>query len=224
MIVRAAAAPRAAGLSYEEFQAHWRGEHGGLAGQIPGVRAYVQNHVVLADARPVLPYVGFDAFAEISFDSIQAMDDGFASEFYRAAVVADEGVMIDKRHFYLMLARRRLLDERAVEEGTVKLITFLPLEAGAEPGALHDVLAGEYAQALEGAPILRHEQLLALPESEVGPDRPSSFCAAADMLWFADPATALRFITSAQADRARRALSGLAFGAERILARPIVQV
>jgi uncharacterized protein (TIGR02118 family) len=224
MIVRVTAAPRAAGLSCEEFQAHWSGEHGRLAGQIPGVRAYVQNHAVLADGRPLLPYIGFDAFAEISFDSVQAMDDGFASDFYRSSVVSDEGAMIDKRHFYLILASRRALDDRAVPETAVKLITFLPLEARAEPEALQDVLAGDYVRALEGAPILHHEQLLRLPDAKTGSRLPLPYCEAVDLVWFADMATALAFTTSEPADRARRTLSGLAFGAERLIARPVIQI
>lgn len=224
MIVRVTAAPRAAGLSYEQFQEHWRGEHGRLAGQIPGVRAYVQNHAVLSDGRPLLPYIGFDAFAEISFDSVRAMDDGFASDFYRSSVVSDEGAMIDKRHFYLILASRRALDDRTPQESAVKLITFLPLEPRAEPEALHETLAGDYARALEGAPILHHEQLLRLPEAETGQRLPPPYCEAVDLLWFDDVATAQSFITSDHADRARRALSGLAFGAERLIARPVVQV
>lgn len=224
MIVRVTGAPRAAGLSYEEFQAHWRGEHGRLAGQIPGVRAYVQNHAVLAGGRPLLPYVGFDAFAEISFDSVQAMDNGFASDFYRSAVVSDEGAMIDKRHFYLILASRRALDDRTPPDTAVKLITFLPLEARAEPDALADALANEYPRALEGAPILHHEQLLRLAEAETGERLPLPYCEAVDLLWFADATAAQSFIASDAADRARRTLSGLAFGAERLIAHPVVQV
>lgn len=222
MIVRASAAPRAAGLSYEGFQRHWRGEHGGLAGQIPGVRAYVQNHAVLHDGRPVLPYVGFDAFAEISFDSVQAMDEGFESEFYRRAVIADEQVMVDKAHFYLLLAERRVLEDREPPADAVKLITLLPLEAGAEARDLDAVLAGPYRDALADAPLLRHEQLLEAPGAHE--DRPPAFCAAADILWFADVPTALDFVTGEAADRARRELSGLAFGAERVIARPVVMV
>jgi hypothetical protein len=179
---------------------------------------------VLADGRPLLPDIGFDAFAEISFNSVQAMDDGFASEFYRSSVVSDEGAMIDKRHFYLILASRRALDDRAVPDTAVKLITFLPLEARAEPEALQDVLAGDYARALEGAPILHHEQLLRLPAAETGSRLPLPYCEAVDLLWFADAATALAFTTSEPADRARRTLSGLAFGAERLIARPVIQI
>jgi len=222
VIVRFVSAPRVRGLSYEEFQAHWRGEHGTVAGQIPGVRGYVQNHAVLTGGFPLLPYVGFDALSEISFDSVAAMDEGFASDHFRGAVTADEQVLVDKTHFYLLLAERRVLDDRPVPDGAVKLITCLPLEAGASIGDLGEALAGPYREALSGVPIRRHEQLLEVPGAHVG--RAPAFCAAADLLWFDDSATALAFLTSEAADRARRELTGLAFGAERIIARPVTIV
>src|ERR1700722_12886118 len=89
-------APRASGLSHAEFQEHWRGEHGRLAGAIEGLRAYMQNHAVLNQGRPLLPWPGFDACAEIEFDSLDAMERGFRSDYYQGAVVADEQLLVDK--------------------------------------------------------------------------------------------------------------------------------
>ena len=219
MVVRFVSAPRVRGLSYEEFQAHWRGEHGAVAGQIPGIRSYVQNHAVLAGGLPLLPYVGFDALAEISFDSVEAMDAGYASEHFQGAVTADEQVLVDKTHLYLLLAERRVLDDRPVPDDAVKLITCLPLEAGASIDDLDAALTGPYRAALSGAPIRRHEQLLEIPGAHEG--RVPAFCAAADMLWFDDANAALAFVTGEIADRARRELTGRAFGAERIIARQV---
>src|SRR6185436_17743997 len=96
VIVRIGLAPREADLDYEGFAAHWSGQHGDLAREIPGLRSYVQNHALLRDGEPLLPYPGFDACSELEFDSIEAMDAGFASEHYRQAVVADEHSLIDK--------------------------------------------------------------------------------------------------------------------------------
>jgi uncharacterized protein (TIGR02118 family) len=222
MITRIGSAPRAQGLSMEEFQRHWRGEHGGLAGQIPGLRSYVQNHAVLRDGRTLLPYIGSDAFSELTFDSVEAMDEGFGSEFYRRAVVADEGVLIDKTRFYLLLSERRVLDDREPAPGAVKLVTFLPLEARATRAELADALAGPYRDAVAAAPILRHEQLLEIPGAHEG--RQAPICAAVDLLWFADEDAALAFVAGEAGDRARRSLSGLAFGLERVIARPNVVI
>ena len=103
MIVRVGLAPRARGLDLVGFQDHWRSQHAGLALRIPGLLAYVQNHAVLVDGRPMLPWPGFDACAETSFDSLDAMDAGFASKEYQDDVRVDEDVLIDKAAFVFAL-------------------------------------------------------------------------------------------------------------------------
>jgi uncharacterized protein (TIGR02118 family) len=96
MLVRVGMAPRAAGLTVEQCQAHWRGAHADAARALPGLRRYVQNHAVLRGGRPLLPHPGFDVCAETEFDDLAAMDAAFASEQYRGAVVADEARLIDQ--------------------------------------------------------------------------------------------------------------------------------
>lgn len=221
MIVRLGFAPRAHGLDYAGFQRHWRGEHGGLAAQIPGLRGYVQNHAVLRDGRPLLPYVGFDACSEISFDSLEAMDAGFASEHYRSQVVADEQVLIDKPRFGLLLAERRVLRDGAVPEGAVKLLTFLPVDPRSTREALAGLLAGAYAEAVAGVG-LRHEQLHELPGAHEG--RLPPVFAAVDVLWFADVEEALAVATGELADETGWLLAGTAFGSQRLVAEPIAVV
>lgn len=219
MIVRVGSAPRAAALSCEDFQSHWRGEHGGLAGEIDGVRGYVQNHAVLSGGRPLLPWPGFDACAEIEFESLESMDAGFSSEHYRRAVAADEQVMIDKARFSLLLAERRVLDDGEPPEEAVKLLTVLvppPEVSGEQLGA---ALATDYREALSGVPFRRHEQLLEIPGAHDG--RHPAFCAAIDLLWFERAQDALAFVNGVTGDRARLSLAGLVAGTERLIARPV---
>ncbi|MGH2882625.1 MAG: EthD domain-containing protein, partial [Solirubrobacteraceae bacterium] len=66
-------APRAEGLTFEAAQEHWRTAHGDVASGIPGLRGYVQNHAVLRDGLPLLPYPGFDACSELEFADFDAM-------------------------------------------------------------------------------------------------------------------------------------------------------
>ena len=59
-------------MSVEEFQTYWRETHGPIAARIPGLRRYVQCHVV-----PAL-YGGqnapsFDGAAELWFDDLESM-------------------------------------------------------------------------------------------------------------------------------------------------------
>jgi hypothetical protein len=149
------------------------------------------------------------------------MDAGFGSEFYRDAVVADEQVLVDKTRFSLLLCSRRVLSggSRPEGEGAVKLISFFGLGARVEPEALSEALAGPYREAVAAAPALHHEQLLEIPGAHAG--RQAPFCAAADLLWFADVDDALAFVDGPVGDRARGALIGLIGGVERLLARPV---
>ena len=211
-------AARAPGLDCEAFQAHWRFEHAGLAGQLPGLRSYVQNHAILEHGRPLLPYPGFDACSELQFDDLAAMDAAFSSELYRSAVVADEHSLIDKSRFVFLLSERRVLDDGDPGDG-VKLLTLLRTCPGSTAERLRDVLGGPYREAVATARPLRHEQLLELPGAHEG-RRPAA-CDAIDLLWFRTPEQALEFLRSAESDRAGLELAGVAFGTERLLTRTI---
>jgi uncharacterized protein (TIGR02118 family) len=219
VIVRLGMAPRARGLDYEGFQAHWRSEHAGLAGAIDGLRGYVQNHAVLRDSRPLLPYVGFDACSEISFDSLEAMDAGFASEYYRSQVVADEQVLIDKTRFLLLLSERRVLDDRPAPGSAVKLLTFLPVDPRSTREALFDLLGGAYREAVVAASPLRHEQLLEIPGAHDG--RIPAVVAAVDILWFPSADAAVEFAGSMLSHELGYLLAGATFGAQRLVAEPV---
>jgi uncharacterized protein (TIGR02118 family) len=219
MITRVGMAPRASGLTYSSFQEHWRSEHAGLAGELPGLRGYIQNHAVLAGGRPLLPYPGFDACSEISFDSLDAMDEAFASEHYLGAVTADEHSLIDKSRFLMLLADKRVLLDGDPGDGSVKLLTFLPVDPRSTREALDEVLAGPYSEIAASAGPQRHEQLIEIPGAHEG--RLPAVCAAVDVLWFASPEQALEFVHGEAGHEAGYALAGTAFGLERVLARPI---
>lgn len=219
MIVRVGTAPRAPGLDYEAFQERWRSRHASLAAGLPGLRGYVQNHAVLERGRPLLPYPGFDACSELEFDSLQAMDDAFASEHYRQAVVADERELIDKARFALLLAERRVLLDGEAAGGAVKLLTFLPLDPRGSHEDLAEVLAGPYRRAVAAAGPLRHEQLVEIPGAHEG--RLPALCAAVDVLWFRAPGDALEALAGEAGHRAAYELAGASFGAARLVARPL---
>jgi len=78
---------RRPGMTVEAFQTHWRTVHAGLIARLPGLRGYVQNHVLPSSYRKSEP--AYDAVAESSFDDTQAMKALAGSPAY-AAVLADE--------------------------------------------------------------------------------------------------------------------------------------
>ena len=80
-------------LSVEEFQTYWRETHGPIAGAIPGLRRYVQCHVVPElYGREQQP--SFDGAAELWFDDLEAMRAAMQSPEVRAAL-EDEKNFID---------------------------------------------------------------------------------------------------------------------------------
>lgn len=80
-------------LSVDEFQRYWREKHAPIAGAIPGLRRYVQSHVVpaLYDRGLALPY---DGAAELWFDDIDALRAAMRSP-ETAAALEDEKNFID---------------------------------------------------------------------------------------------------------------------------------
>lgn len=79
-------------MSVEEFQRYWREVHAPIAGAIPGVRRYVQCHVVPEIyARQTPP---FDGAAELWFDDLDAMRAAMRSDEVKAAF-EDEKNFID---------------------------------------------------------------------------------------------------------------------------------
>ena len=80
-------------MSVEEFQRYWREVHAPIAGAIPGLRRYVQCHVVPATyGGRTAP--GFDGAAELWWDSIEDMRAAMGSPEVVAAL-EDEKNFID---------------------------------------------------------------------------------------------------------------------------------
>jgi len=69
MIKSIVVAHRKAGLSREEFNKYWKDKHGPLAAKlIPGLRRYVQNHLVTISG---MEYEG-DGIVEMWYDDVEA--------------------------------------------------------------------------------------------------------------------------------------------------------
>ncbi len=68
-------------LSHEEFVRHWVEIHVPLAHAVPGVRRYVQNHILDEPTRPDIATieVAVDGIAELWFDDRAALERSNAS-------------------------------------------------------------------------------------------------------------------------------------------------
>lgn len=219
MIVRFATGLRKAGTTVTGFQRHWRTTHAEAVLELEGLDTYVQNHLLLRkDGTPWLPWPATDACAEIEFASLEAMDAAFASP---AAddVRADSALFLEPGRGALTVCTRRVLaGEGWDRDEGVKLVTALRRLPGCSRDAFEDVLGGSYARAVAAGGVRRHEQLLPLRDAAANAD---AFCDAVDLLWFRTAEEAAAFAVSDAAGRVALELTGRAFGAERLVARPV---
>jgi len=217
VITRVFFAARRSDLTTEACLAHWRGYHAAIGAQLPRVRAYVQNHGILAGGRFLLPYPGFDIMPELDWDDLAAMDAAIDSPAHEKDSIDDEANFIDTSRTGYAVTTRRVLMDRAPGPGAVKLITLLRPAPNAPEAALAAALTGPYAMAVAGAGPLRHEALITISER---PGRPPFCVQAIDLLWFATPQDAVAWTSSDAAYRAAWHLAGVAAGTDRLIARP----
>ncbi|MBO0738668.1 MAG: EthD family reductase [Alphaproteobacteria bacterium] len=81
MIKNIALLTRREGLSHEDFVKHWRDAPAPLVHAVPGLRRYVQSHIVEERTRPDIPTmdVEIDGIAELWYDDQAAMERANAS-------------------------------------------------------------------------------------------------------------------------------------------------
>jgi uncharacterized protein (TIGR02118 family) len=217
MITRVFFAARRADLTTEACLEHWRGRHSAIGARLPGVRAYVQNHGVLGGGRFLLPYPGFDIMPELDWDDLAAMDAAIDSPVHEQDSLDDEANFIDVLRTGLAVTNRHVFTDATLPRDAVKLITMLRRAPNAPEAALPVTLSGTYARAVLGSGPIRHEALISIPDR---PGRPPFSVEAIDILWFATPEDAIAWTVSDAAYQAAWQLAGIAFGAERLIARP----
>ena len=90
MIKSIVVAHRKPGLTREEFSKYWKNEHGPLAAKlIPGVRRYVQNHLVEI---PGMEYEG-DGVVEMWYDNVEAWQESMKA-IQSSKELADDGAKV----------------------------------------------------------------------------------------------------------------------------------
>lgn len=69
------------GMTHEQFVRHWVEVHAPLAHRVPGLRRYVQSHIIEERKRPDIPplEVEVDGIAELWYDDRDAMAGALAS-------------------------------------------------------------------------------------------------------------------------------------------------
>src|SRR3982750_344686 len=87
------------GMAFDAFDTHWQHTHGPLIAQAPGLRRYVQSHLV-NDLGPDYPQA-FDGMSEAWFDDMESFVKAFRSDAWAAAVADVPNFMRDRGKWLL---------------------------------------------------------------------------------------------------------------------------
>jgi uncharacterized protein (TIGR02118 family) len=87
MIVRMGLLNKKPEWSQEDFRHYWSDTHGPIAAKLPGLRSYLQHHVVDSVQRGISYKRGpeqLDGFSELAFDDAASMSAAFRSDMARS--------------------------------------------------------------------------------------------------------------------------------------------
>jgi uncharacterized protein (TIGR02118 family) len=96
VIKRVSMVRRREDLSHDEFVTYWLGPHAEIAKEMPGARAYIVN--VARDPEAA----GWDGFAEVWFDSVEAAEAAFASEPFASRIRADRPKFVGEQVIFFV--------------------------------------------------------------------------------------------------------------------------
>lgn len=106
MIKSIVVAHRKQGMTRQEFSDYWKNEHGPLAAKlIPGIRRYVQNHVVEI---PGMEYEG-DGVVEMWYDDVEAWQESMEAIRNSKELAADGAKFCDLRNASVWIVEEHVI-------------------------------------------------------------------------------------------------------------------
>jgi uncharacterized protein (TIGR02118 family) len=139
----------------EDFRRHWRDVHGPIAAQLPGLRSYLQHHVVDSAQRGISHKRGpetLDGISELVFDGDEAMTTAFGSSVV-PALVQDERVFLDRVRI-VTVTRREVITPDPVRE-SIKRMSLLRRRADVDPETFDREWRDEHARLVQLTPGVR---------------------------------------------------------------------
>lgn len=211
MITRFWLGRRRPGLTREEFSRHWNTVHGPFGLALPGLLAYVQNHLI-PDLSPLAPPV-FDGCSELDFDDVAAMRAAFVSPQI-ADADRDELVFADRDRFGVVITERQTLFGATEPDTSARSLTFVRVNPRCTREQLIEQAERLLSEEAAAVGAVRAELLVAVDDSE----EPQA-CDAVLSLWFPTRVDLLA-AAPAWAALSADALAGFAFGRETALVEP----
>jgi len=184
---------RKPGMSREECQRHWREIHAPLAQRIPGIRRYIQSHVISVNGEEP----PFDGMAEIWVDDEEAAVSVFRSKEYMEGAYLDEPNFVDIKSAVRLRTEDHILRAGEPMAKDARLLKRISL-VKRKPGIDRDEFCRYWREvhgplALKLPGLLRYVQCHSVPSMYAKGDPPFDGAA---QVWFADLAAMERAFTS----------------------------
>jgi uncharacterized protein (TIGR02118 family) len=174
---------RKSGMPVDEFQAYWRTRHPEVVTRLPGIRRYVQSHVLpsaYAKGEPV-----HDGIAEVWADDTGALRAMTQSPVH-ADLVADEARFIDRARMGVIITEEQVVKDGAVGADAVKAVEFFSRRGDLDAEAFQRHWRQTHAALASKIPGLARYVISATRLSAYRGDRPPAYDGAAS-LWFPSP-------------------------------------
>jgi uncharacterized protein (TIGR02118 family) len=99
------------GTTHEAFAKHWYEIHGPLARSVPGIRRYVQSHILDSRTRPDIPEtpVEVDGIAELWYDDLESLQ--------RASATPEMKRLTDDGALFIGQIKSYIIEEREIIPG-----------------------------------------------------------------------------------------------------------
>lgn len=169
---------RKAGMSVDEFQTYWRTRHPDAVTKLPGIRRYVQSHVLPAayakGAEPV-----HDGIAEVWADDTDALRAMTTSPAHRT-VIEDEAKFIDRTRMGFIVTEEHVAKDGF---GAVKAIEFFTRRPDLSVEDFQRHWRGAHAALAIKVPGVRRYVISATRASAYGGGRAPAYDGAA-LMWF----------------------------------------
>jgi uncharacterized protein (TIGR02118 family) len=96
-------------LTHEQFVKHWMEIHAPLAHAVPGIRRYVQTHIIGTRSRPDIPDtdIEIDGIAELWYDDMESFERAAASPEMKR--LTDDGALFIGRIKSYVTAEKQII-------------------------------------------------------------------------------------------------------------------
>src|SRR5262249_5138990 len=174
---------RKTGMPVDEFQTYWRTRHPDVVTRLPGIRRYVQSHVLTASYAKREPI--YDGIAEVWADNTDAFRTMTKSPVH-PELVADEARFIDRARMGVIVTEDHVEKDESIDGRALKGIEFFTKRPELTLEAFHRHWRGTHARLAARVPGLQRYVVSATRSAAYAAGRTPPYDGAA-LMWFSSP-------------------------------------